>query len=98
AVLNFINNAIIHNDRNIQITVNVTANGITIADNGKGIAESDMKQIFDRYYRGTNTEDIHGTGLGLAISRDIIEAHGGSITLTSEIGEGTKVEIRMEDE
>ncbi len=97
AVLNFINNAIIHNDSDIQITVSVMANGLTIEDNGKGIAKSDMNQIFDRYYRGTNTEDIHGTGLGLAISRDIIEAHGGSITLTSEIGEGTKVKIRMEE-
>lgn len=97
AILNFVNNAIIHNDRDIQITVSVTANGITIEDNGKGIAKRDMNQIFDRYYRGTNTEDIHGTGLGLAISRDIIEAHGGFITLTSEIGEGTKVGIWMEE-
>lgn len=95
AILNFINNAIIHNDKDIQITVSVSNSGITMEDDGKGIPKHDMDQIFERYYRGTNTEDIHGTGLGLAISRDIIEAHGGTITLTSEIGVGTKVIIRM---
>ncbi|MEK3936289.1 HAMP domain-containing sensor histidine kinase [Sporosarcina sp. FSL W7-1349] len=97
AVLNFINNAIIHNDKDIQITVSVSNSGITIEDDGKGIARHDMDQIFNRYYRGTNTENILGTGLGLAISRDIIKAHGGSIILTSEIGMGTKVEIRIEE-
>ena len=93
AILNFINNAIIHNDSNIEITVSVTKTGITIEDNGKGIAKEDIDQIFNRYYRGSNTENIHGTGLGLAISKDIIEAHGGRITLTSDISKGTKVEI-----
>ncbi|MCM3110628.1 sensor histidine kinase [Lederbergia lenta] len=95
AIMNFINNAIIHNDNNTEITVSVTKTGITIEDNGKGIAKEDIDQIFNRYYRGSNTENIQGTGLGLAISKDIIEAHGGRITLTSDIGKGTKVEILL---
>jgi signal transduction histidine kinase len=93
AILNFINNAIVHNDRDTAITISVTGAGIIIEDNGKGIAEQDIDQIFDRYYRGSNTDNIHGTGLGLAISKDIIEAHGGRITLTSDVDKGTKVEI-----
>ncbi|QTD40564.1 sensor histidine kinase KdpD [Sporosarcina sp. Te-1] len=96
AILNFINNAIIHNNSHIGVIVSVMANGIIIEDNGKGIALQDMDQIFDRYYRGANTENIYGTGLGMAISRDIVEAHGGKITLTSEEGHGTKVEIQLE--
>lgn len=93
AILNFIHNAIIHNDRDIAITISVSDTGLTIEDDGKGIAKQDIEQIFNRYYRGSNTDNIHGTGLGLAISKDIIEAHGGHITLTSDIGKGTKVEI-----
>ncbi|WP_336823287.1 HAMP domain-containing sensor histidine kinase [Sporosarcina sp. USHLN248] len=98
AILNFIHNAITHNDSDVQINVSLTPKGITIEDNGKGISEHDIEQIFDRYYRGTNTDHIHGTGLGLAISRDIIEAHGGTVALTSEAGSGTKIEIRMNAE
>ncbi|RKJ08948.1 ATP-binding protein, partial [Butyricicoccus sp. 1XD8-22] len=69
----------------------------TIEDNGKGIPADDLEQIFERYYRGTNTGNIRGTGLGMAISRDIIEAHGGKVSLTSKIDLGTTVEIRLNE-
>lgn len=97
ALLNFIYNAILHNDEKVEISIQVTDDGITIQDNGKGIAKEDQEQIFERYYRGTNTKDTRGTGLGLAISRDIIEAHGGEIRLNSEIGEGTVINIWIQD-
>jgi len=96
ALLNFIYNAFIHNDEHVEVFVNITADAITIQDNGKGISAEDQEQIFDRYYRGTNTaEHIRGTGLGMAISRDIIAAHGGTVKLTSQIGKGTKIRISL---
>ncbi|MDM5333025.1 HAMP domain-containing sensor histidine kinase [Ureibacillus composti] len=97
AILNFVYNALIHNDENIAVTIRIHTDRLTIEDNGKGIPADDLEQIFERYYRGTNTSNIQGTGLGMAISRDIIEAHGGKVNLTSKIGIGTTVEIRLSE-
>lgn len=96
ALLNFMYNAFIHNDESVEVFVNVTENAITIHDNGKGISPEDQDQIFDRYYRGTNTGNTRGTGLGMAISRDIIVAHGGEVELTSQVGKGTKIRISFD--
>lgn len=93
ALLNFMYNAFIHNDENVEVFVDVREDAITIHDNGKGISPEDESQVFDRYYRGTNTGLRRGTGLGMAIARDIIVAHGGEVKLTSEVGEGTTVKI-----
>ncbi len=95
ALLNFIYNAFIHNDENVEVFVTITEDTITIQDNGKGISPEDQEQVFDRYYRGTNTGHIRGTGLGMAISRDIIVAHGGKVTLTSQVGKGTTIKISL---
>lgn len=97
ALLNFIYNALLHNEDDIEVDVHVTDNGIIITDNGKGIPKEEQEQIFERYYRGTNTSNIHGTGLGMAISREIIEAHGGTVQLTSEKNRGTTIEINMKN-
>ncbi|MBP2079705.1 sensor histidine kinase [Oceanobacillus polygoni] len=93
ALLNFIYNALIHNDKNVEVFVNVTEDAIIIQDNGKGIPPEDQDQVFDRYYRGTNTAHIRGTGLGMAIARDIIVAHGGEVELASRVGKGTNIQI-----
>ena len=93
ALLNFMYNALIHNDENVEVFVNVTEDAITIHDNGKGISPEDQYQVFDRYYRGTNTGHIRGTGLGMAIARDIIVAHGGEVELASQVGKGTNIKI-----
>lgn len=99
ALLNFIYNAIHHNDTSISITLAITTKDndayITIWDNGKGIAEDELTHIFERYYRGTNTAHTTGTGLGTAIARDIIEAHGGAVWLTSTLDKGTTVHITL---
>lgn len=62
-----------------------------IADKGVGINETQQKFIFDKFYRGTETEvhNIKGSGLGLAIVKHIIEGHKGEITVQSESGKGT---------
>ncbi|WP_251129960.1 sensor histidine kinase KdpD [Exiguobacterium sp. s57] len=86
ALLNFLYNALLHNDDLVIVTVRVKGDIMTIADNGNGIAESDLPYIFERYYQGTNTDDARGSGLGMVISRDIIEAHGGKVEVDSEQG------------
>ncbi|WP_066187686.1 MULTISPECIES: sensor histidine kinase [Gracilibacillus] len=93
ALLNFIYNALLHNEELVEVKVSISDKSIIIQDNGKGIDKEEQTKIFDRYYRGTNTSHTHGTGLGMAISRDIIQAHGGTVQLTSEKGNGTTIEI-----
>ncbi|WCN36300.1 sensor histidine kinase [Aneurinibacillus uraniidurans] len=99
AINNLIYNAIVHNDSSTQIVVCIEKKErtyITIKDNGKGIQKEELERIFDRYYRGTNTGELHkGSGLGMAIARDIIWAHDGEIKINSEIGCGTMVEIQL---
>ena len=94
---NLIYNAIIHNNENIKIKVKIFLDNkthIIIEDNGKGISEIDLKYIFERYYRGTNTGEVHkGSGLGMAIVRDVIKAHNGDIKIRSKLGIGTNIEI-----
>lgn len=66
---------------------------IKISDNGVGIPEQEQKNIFERYYRGTNTSNDTGSGLGMAIAHDIILAHDGAIYLLSKEDEGTSFYI-----
>jgi signal transduction histidine kinase len=74
-----------------QITLRVEGRAqdlmFTVADTGPGISEEDLKHLFERYWRGGETE-YKGTGLGLAISRGIISAHGGQMWAESELGKG----------
>ena len=99
ALLNFIHNALRHNDDDTTVTIQLTVVAdkptIIVQDDGKGMNEQDVAQMFERYYRGSNTEDIQGTGLGTAIARDIIEAHEGTVHVNSTLGEGTTITISL---
>ncbi|WFB61295.1 HAMP domain-containing sensor histidine kinase [Paenibacillus sp. BR1-192] len=100
AISNLIFNAIVHNREDVAIKVQVEKNEdhilIRVEDNGKGIKEEELGRIFDRYFRGTNTGELHkGSGLGMAITRDIVIAHGGEIKVRSEVGQGTIAEIKL---
>ena len=96
---NLIYNALVHNDKNISIVVSVYKKDkiyISISDNGKGISEKDLENIFDRYYRGTNTGEAHkGSGLGMSIAKEIVNAHNGDITISSILGKGTDINITL---
>jgi signal transduction histidine kinase len=64
---------------------------VTVSDTGPGIPVNDLPHLFERFYRGENSNGTarQGYGLGLAISREIVRAHGGEIWATSEQGHGT---------
>jgi two-component system, OmpR family, sensor histidine kinase VicK len=64
---------------------------ITVEDQGPGIAREQQAGLFERFYRVRSDSDAPGVGLGLAIAKGIIEAHGGSIGIDTEVGTGTRV-------
>jgi len=96
SLLNIMHNAVIHNDKYIVLSIRVWKEEkvhILIKDDGKGMSEHELANIFERYYRGTNSEHTKGTGLGLAIAKEAISAHNGIIKVQSRIGKGTEFEI-----
>ncbi|TMJ15786.1 MAG: PAS domain-containing protein [Alphaproteobacteria bacterium] len=68
---------------------------ITVSDNGRGIPTSEQARVFDRFHRSDTAEGEDALGLGLPLAKQFVEAHGGSVKLVSEPGEGTTVTIRL---
>ncbi|WP_414518450.1 ATP-binding protein [Nostoc sp. PCC 9305] len=66
-----------------------------IKDCGIGIPMADRENLFQSFSRGSNVDTIPGTGLGLAIAKACVELHSGNITLSSEVGQGTKVTVSL---
>jgi two-component system sensor histidine kinase HydH len=77
----------------LSVTGRITAGGveIAIADNGPGIREADLARVFEPFF----STRARGTGLGLTICRELVQLHGGDITIESRPGEGTTVRIRL---
>lgn len=102
AFTNLLYNSVIHNDPGTIIKVSIKEEDkiyINIEDNGKGIGEEELKKLFERYYRGTNsTVNVKGSGLGMAIAREIIEAHHGKIDVESKLNVGTSINIEFTKE
>lgn len=96
AVYNIIINALTHNSPQTKVVISTRLDAkdgvqISICDNGTGISEAELPDLFNRYYRGTSTkEKPEGSGLGLAIAKQIIMLHGGDITVNSKRGQGTE--------
>jgi PAS domain S-box-containing protein len=68
---------------------------IGVEDEGVGIPEDELPQLFQKYHRGSNTRELRGTGLGLAGSQAVIEQLGGSIEVSSRLGEGSVFTVRL---
>ena len=68
---------------------------LVFTDKGIGISEADMKKIFEPFYRGTNAITYAGTGIGLPLVKQIIKVHNGELKLSSVIGKGTTVIIKL---
>lgn len=69
---------------------------VSIADKGPGIDELEQSLIFEKFYRGKdNRYSVQGTGMGLAIAKAVVEAHGGTITVVSQLGQGSVFSFTM---
>jgi two-component system phosphate regulon sensor histidine kinase PhoR len=70
---------------------------VDITDTGVGIPEQEIAQVFTRFFRASNASSaaIPGSGLGLAIAHDIVRRHGGSLDVSSVLGEGTTVSVHL---
>lgn len=84
-----------------EVTIGVTQDGrsvvITVEDNGIGISKSDLPHVFERFYRSSlePAASLGGTGLGLSVSQEIVEAHGGSVAIDSQLGQGCKFTVKL---
>jgi two-component system OmpR family sensor kinase len=94
AIMNLIQNAVIHGGRNSAIRVGVGRDGsVRVADSGPGIAQEHRQAIFEPFNRIVPLEQ--GAGLGLSLVKDIVERHNGSITVGDAPGGGALFEIRL---
>ena len=96
-LLNIIANSIEFTKPGGTIRVKVWRSGgavnIGVVDTGIGIPSEDLPRLFERFYRveKARSRELGGTGLGLAIAKEIVQAHGGDISISSKVGEGTEV-------
>ena len=88
---NLMDNAIKYSGETVNICIAADERRISIKDNGSGISDSDLKHIFEKFYRAHtgNLHDVKGYGLGLYYVKSIVEKHGWTITAESESGKGT---------
>ena len=99
---NLLANALRHTPAGGTVTVRATPDDggvqLLVADTGEGIPPADLPYVFDRFWRGDRAR-THGagagSGLGLAIARQLVQAHGGEITVSSEMGKGTEFAITL---
>ena len=96
-IYNLVDNAIKFSGKSRQIDISLISKNnelqLCVKDYGIGIPIKDQEKIFDRFYRGTEPQrlGIKGSGIGLTIVKRIVEAHGGTITIESEVGKGSRV-------
>jgi signal transduction histidine kinase len=101
AITNLLSNAIRYSPRGTTIEVNgriiEKEIWISVTDHGKGIAESDLTRIFDKFVQVEEGRMGFGsgTGLGLSIAREIVTAHGGRIWAASTLGKGSTLTIAL---
>jgi signal transduction histidine kinase len=103
-LLNILDNAIKYTPRGNPVHLEVFQDDsevlIVISDSGEGIAEEDLKYIFERLYRAekSRSRSKGGSGLGLTIAKEIVALHNGSMEVESNIGEGTRFKITLTKE
>ncbi len=95
--INLIENAVRYgrDNGNVYLTLCNGANGVSIRvrDDGVGIAPEEQQRVFDRFYQVDPARSGAGAGLGLSMARHIVRAHGGTLTLRSELGKGSEFSV-----
>lgn len=100
-IVNLVSNAVKYggDEKWVSLSAQHTNSGVTISvtDRGIGIDEKELPHVFDNFYRSTDAKvrKQKGTGIGLTIVRYIVEAHGGTISVTSSLGEGTTFTLQL---
>ncbi len=98
ALTNLIDNAMkFSNGTPVSITV-ATGHGrvaLNVSDRGIGIPEDELQEVFRKFFRAANASDRPGMGIGLRLARQIVQSHGGDISLRSRVGVGTTVTIDL---
>jgi two-component system OmpR family sensor kinase/two-component system sensor histidine kinase BaeS len=90
---NLVSNALRHTLTGGRVTIAISETmEIRVEDTGPGIPTEELERMFDRFYKGAESR---GSGLGLTIARNLVEAHGGEIHATSELGKGTTVSFTL---
>lgn len=96
---NLIGNAAKYSDAGSQVTVVARHDGgdvaIQVKDQGIGIPAEDLADIFERFHRASNAAAIPGSGIGLHMVRQIVEMHGGAVTVESRLNQGSCFTIRL---
>jgi PAS domain S-box-containing protein len=100
ALNNLVDNAIAFTEPGGAVTLSAMADGdgrvrLTVADTGVGIPKESLPHVFERFFRVPGVDRPGGTGLGLAIVREVVEAHGGDVSVESEPGRGTKFHVTL---
>ncbi|MGI8824479.1 MAG: sensor histidine kinase [Chloroflexota bacterium] len=98
-LLNLVDNAVKFTQEGGAVTISLIeeedAACIYVSDTGPGIPADQQDAIFERFFRVDESRSARGSGLGLAISRWIVEAHGGSLSVRSELGRGSTFSVRI---
>ncbi|MGZ8606894.1 MAG: sensor histidine kinase [Actinomycetota bacterium] len=100
-VRNLVDNAIRYTAAGGSVDVALAADDgeavLTVSDTGVGIPTRDLPRVFERFYRvdRARSRETGGTGLGLSIVRHVVENHGGRVSVDSELGRGTRFEVRL---
>jgi signal transduction histidine kinase len=96
---NLLSNAVKFTPAGSVVRVTLALRGDTVrvevADSGVGIPRDELDKLFDRFFRASTAAAVQGTGLGLSIAKSIVEAHGGAISVESEIGVGTTFSVDL---
>jgi two-component system heavy metal sensor histidine kinase CusS len=79
----------------ISAEVNAAHAQVSVSDSGSGIAPEHLPHVFDRFYRADSSRSSAGAGLGLSLVKSIVDLHGGSATIHSEVGRGTTVVLLL---
>jgi len=97
AVGNLLDNALRFTAKHGSIRVAVSKHNryfeVTVHDDGSGISAEHLPHVFDRFYRAESSRGSDGAGLGLALVKSIVELHGGSATIESNVDQGTTVTL-----